>query len=83
MRIVGDNAEACIRGVFLHNTAQGHLSYRCHSIGFIQDYELKATDRRGLAYYWCCREYLFGTFGCPSAPTDHPGVRNDPHLRTS
>lgn len=45
--VVGDDAEAGIGCVFLHDAAEGHLRGGRHGVGFVEDDQLKACCQCG------------------------------------
>ena len=49
VRVVGDDAEAGVGRVFLHDPTQRHLRRRGHGVCLVEDDELEVRDRRGVA----------------------------------
>ena len=49
MRVIGNNAESGVGGVFLHDPSQRHLSDGSHGVGFVEDNELEAAEGGGVA----------------------------------
>lgn len=69
MCVVGNDTEPCVRRVFLHDTAQGHLCCGCHGIGLVENNQLEAGE--GRVALRCCGghgEDLFRAYAkCQSA----------------
>ena len=59
MRVVGDDAEARVGCVFLHDAPQRHLRGRRHGVGFVEDDELVRAERLKVAWFGDRREDLF------------------------
>lgn len=44
MRVVRNDAEPCVGGIFLHYASQRHLGGRSHGVGFVEDNEFEGGD---------------------------------------
>ena len=69
MRVVGNDAEAGVSGVFLHNASQSHLSGRCHGIRFVEDDEFEGPEGGCVACFGGGGEDLFRAYAGWSAHT--------------
>ena len=63
MRVVGDDTEARVGGVFFHYAPEGHLSGRGHGVGFVEDYEFVGAEGGGVAGFGEGGEDLFRALG--------------------